>query len=179
MKTWIALLRGINVGGRNTLRMSALQETLRGLGSSRVRTYLQSGNAVFDAPEDDAVALAKRIEDSIETRQGFRPRTLILSGDAFDRVMLDNPFPEATADPTSLHVFFLAGPAVRFDAAAIASATVGNERYRLTERAFYLHAPSGIGTSKLARDVERLLGVPATARNWRTVVALSNLAREA
>ena len=179
MKTWIALLRGINVGGRNTLRMSALRETLQGLGASRVRTYLQSGNAVFDAPADDTAALAKRIEDSIETRQGFRPRTLIQSGDAFDRVMLDNPFPEATTDPTRLHVFFLARSAVGVDASEIASAAVGDERYQLTERALYLHAPGGIGTSKLAKDVERLLGVPATARNWRTVVALSNLARDA
>lgn len=176
MKTWIALLRGINVGGRNTLRMSALRETLESLGLARVRTYLQSGNAVFDMAEDDVVALATRIEDSIEADHGFRPQTLILSGTALERTMLDNPFPAATADPASLHVFFLALPAVGFDAAGLESAAAGDERYRLTDRAFYLHAPNGIGRSTLAKEAERLLGVAATARNWRTVVALSNLA---
>ncbi|NNG04989.1 MAG: DUF1697 domain-containing protein [Inquilinus sp.] len=178
MKTWIALLRGINVGGRNALPMPALVDRFEGLGLSRVRTHIQSGNAVFHGPDDEPAALATRIADAIETGHGFRPRVMLLTADELEGAVIGNPFPDAEAEPNKLHLFFLERPAGAADRAGLDAAATASERYVLAERVLYLHAPDGFGRSKLAERAERLLGVPVTARNWRTVHALADMARD-
>lgn len=179
MNRWIGLLRGINVGGANRLPMAELRDELERLGLASVRTYIQSGNVVFDSPDDDtAEAIAGRIETAIEGRNGFRPRVLVLSAMRFREAMEANPFPEGEAEPKTLHLFFLAGPPDEVDLPALRAAASPTERFRLEDRVFYLHAPDGIGRSKLAARAEALLGVPATARNWRTVTRVWDLAME-
>jgi uncharacterized protein (DUF1697 family) len=102
-----------------------------------------------------------------------------LSLDDLQKAIRENPFPEAVSEPKSLHFFFLEQPATMANSKALESAKAGTESYVLTDRVFYLHAPDGIGRSKLAATAERHLGVAATARNYRTVEKLMELALEA
>ncbi len=176
MPTWIALLRGINVGGNHPLPIRDLAGHLEAVGCNDVRTYIQSGNAVFTAPRKSGAARGKQIADRIEAHHGFRPSVLVLCADELKQIADENPFPEGQRDPKTLHVFFLTAPARSPDRAAIEALRSPTERYTLTERAFYLHAPDGIGRSKLASRAERLLATPTTARNWRTVQKLLDLA---
>lgn len=170
--TWIAFFRGVNVGGKNLLPMAKLKNDLTSLKLKRVHTYIQSGNAVFEAPRTSAPALSNRIARCIEQRHGFRPHVLVLSRADLQRAVQLNPFPDAVAQPTTLHFFFLAEPAANPNRRAMEAARSPTETYWLSDAVFYLHAPDGIGRSKLAAGVEKYLGVVATARNYRTVEAV-------
>jgi len=176
MTTWIGLLRGINVGGRNILPMADLRSDLESLKLTNVRTYIQSGNVVFDSAARSPTALAKIIGERIETRHGFRPHLLLMKHKDLLAAVESNPFPDAVHDPKSLHFLFLAQPAVDPNTKALEDARSRTESYKLTERVFYLHAPDGIGRSKLAANAEKHLGVVATGRNFRTVEKLSAMA---
>ncbi len=169
MTTWIALFRGINVGGNNILPMKALKALLIDLGCEQPESYIQSGNVVFSTQEDDALKLSTAISDRIEADLGFRPDVLLLTVDQLQAAIEANPYPQATDDPKSLHLSFLTAPAATADLGAMTALKSDSESFRLTESVFYLHAPDGIGRSKLAAKVEKLLGVAATGRNWRTV----------
>lgn len=173
---WILLLRGINVGGKNLLPMRELVEILESLGLEDVRTYVQSGNAVCRGQGEPAPELGEEISAAIEERKGFRPQALLLSRDRLGAAIRANPFPEAEAQPNRLHLFFLASAPESPDLDGLEAARAPTERFHLADDVFYLHAPDGIGRSKLAAKAERLLRVPATARNWRTVQKLREMA---
>jgi uncharacterized protein (DUF1697 family) len=176
MHTYIALLRGINVGGSNLLPMADLKSLLADLGLQNVRTYIQSGNAVFESDDADAALIADRIGAAIRERRGFEPAVLVLAAEGLAQVVAANPFPEAEADPKALHLYFLTAVPAQPDLAALEALKADGEEFALQGRVFYLFAPAGIGRCKLAEKVERLLGVPATARNWRTVTQIIALA---
>ncbi len=177
MTVWIALLRGINVGGSHKLPMADLREMLTGLGFGAARTYIQSGNCVFESDDGPAEALTETIESAIAARFGFRPRTMVLSKDDFDASIAANPYAAAgEADPKSVHFYFLSEPARNADLSALDTVRKANEAFTLTDRVFYLHAPDGIGRSKLAEKAEKCLGVAATARNFRSVTSIAELA---
>jgi uncharacterized protein (DUF1697 family) len=178
MKTYIALFRGINVGGNRSLPMKELVTLLEGVGAKEVRTYIQSGNAVFRSAEKNVSKLAKQLAAKIKERRGFEPDILILGSEAITRAMTKNPFPESEADPPSLHLAFLASTPKNPDLEKLEKLKKPSERFRLREDVFYLHAPEGIGRSKLAASAEKLLGVPMTDRNWRTVCKIRELADE-
>lgn len=175
MPTWIALFRGINVGGHNVLPMAELRSDLESLNLKNVRTYIQSGNVVFDSTAKSAASLAKRIARRTEEQHGFRPQLLLLSREDLLAAVESNPFPQAVANPKTLSFFFLAEPARDPDTKALDRAKTPSERYELTDGVFYLHAPDGLGRSKLAAGVERHLGVVTTARNYRTVEKLLSM----
>lgn len=177
MPTWIALLRGINVGGKNKLPMAELKATLEALGGTGVQTYIQSGNVVFQSSQRSAGRLQAAIGEAIEASHGFRPQVLALTADQLDAAIDGNPYPEAAAEPKTLHAYFLASKPKSPDTERLARLQTPTERCRLVDRVFYLHTPDGFGRSKLAAGVERLLGVEATARNWRTVLKLAEMAR--
>ena len=176
MKTYIALFRGINVGGKNVLPMKELVTILEDLGCRNARTYIQSGNAVF-ASEEAALWLAQGIGAAIRERCGFEPHVQLLELDDIERAIAENPFPDAEADPTSLHIGFLAFVPEAPDLTALEGLKRDSERYRLIDRRFYLHAPEGVGRSALAANAEKLLGVPMTDRNWRTVARIREMAQ--
>jgi uncharacterized protein (DUF1697 family) len=178
MSVYIALFRGINVGGKNALPMKELVSVLEDLGGRNVRTYIQSGNAVFVSPEKDTLRLSNKIRREIKKRRGFEPHVLLLEVADIERAIRKNPFPEAVTDPRVLHAGFLASVPEKPNLKALESLKSDRERYQLIDKVFYLHAPEGIGRSKLAAKVEKLLGVPMTDRNWRTVCALRELAQE-
>jgi uncharacterized protein (DUF1697 family) len=177
MKTWIALLRGINVGGHNILPMKELRALLETEGFVDVRTYIQSGNCVFGASESDAETLADLITERIEQNFGFRPAVLVLEKPDLDRAIADNPFAEHADDPKTIHLSFLKERPTSPDLEALRALQASSEHFELTQTVFYLHAPDGIGRSKLAAQVEKKLGVQTTARNLRTVLKLAELAK--
>jgi uncharacterized protein (DUF1697 family) len=176
MNMYIALFRGINVGGRNALPMKELVSILEDLGARNIKTYIQSGNAVFMHSEKNPATLANKISREIKKRREFEPHVLLLAGEDLEQAIEKNPFSEASNDPVTLHAGFLASEPKNPNLQAIESLKANNERYRLIDKVFYLHAPDGVGRSKLAAKVERLLGVPMTDRNWRTVCKIREMA---
>ncbi len=178
MNRWIALFRGINVGGKNILPMKTLATHLAELKLQNVRTYIQSGNVVFDSRIQNSSSLAKSIRSLIATRYGFAPTVFVLGLEELQLAIDENPFPQATSDAKSLHFFFLERSATNANVEALDAAKTATENYRLTDGVFYLHAPSGVGRSKLASTAEKHLGVATTARNYRTVEALLELASQ-
>jgi uncharacterized protein (DUF1697 family) len=178
MKTCIALFRGINVGGKNSLPMKELVAILEDLGAGRVRTYIQSGNAVFTSKEKDVSKLAHQIQLEIKKRRKFEPHVIVLELKDLKRAIQQNPFPEAAAEPQTLHAGFLAAAPRKPDLEKLESLRSTSEHFRLIGRVFYLHAPDGVGRSKLAAKAERLLGEPMTDRNWKTVMAVWKMAQE-
>jgi uncharacterized protein (DUF1697 family) len=177
MNTYIALFRGINVGSNRSLPMKELVAALEKMGAQKIRTYIQSGNAVFDSAEKDAAQLSLKLSAEILARRGFEPYVHILTVEAFKRAIAENPFPEAVADPNSLHLGFLASPPTCPELDKLASLKKESEQFRLTESVFYLYAPEGVGKSKLAASAEKRLGVQMTDRNWRTVCKVEDMTR--
>ena len=178
MKTYIAFFRAINVGGRNALPMKELVAILEELGSRNVKTYIQSGNAVFESKEKDASRLSKKIGVEIKQRRGFEPHVLLLELEDIEKAIKKNPFPEAETDPKALHVGFLTSTPENPNLKRLESLKSDSERFRLIDKAFYLHAPEGVGRSKLAANAEKLLGVSMTDRNWRTVCEIWEMAKQ-
>lgn len=174
----IAFLRGINVGGRNRLPMHALRTELERLGAREVRTYLQSGNVVFRPPDRPLDALGEDLACAIEAAHGFRPAVLLLDAVRLRRAVEANPYPEATGTPKALHLFFPLTPTDAPDLARLEALRSDSERIAWRDGALYLHAPDGIGRSKLAAGAERAIGTATTARNWATVQHVLALASE-
>ena len=178
MSTYIALFRGINVGGKNSLPMKELVALLEGLGARNVKTYIQSGNAIFQSTEKDTPHLSQEIGTEIMKRRSFDPCVLVLRLDEIEKAIAENPFPEAETDPSTLHLGFLACTPENPDLKKLESLKKESERFHLRGSVFYLHAPEGVGRSRLAASSEKLLGVPMTNRNWRTVCKIREMATE-
>jgi uncharacterized protein (DUF1697 family) len=177
MTIWIALLRGINVGGNHLLPMKRLVALMEMMGCADVRTYIQSGNVVFRHKAKSAAKLEQAITDAIHMEFGFAPRVLVIDAAELDAAAKANPYPQANEEPKNLHLYFLESSPTKPDIAAMKAISVAAEQFVLRDKVFYLYAPEGIGKSKLAERVERLLGVAATARNWRTVTTLVEMSR--
>jgi uncharacterized protein (DUF1697 family) len=176
MTTLIALLRGINVGGNNKLPMKELSALLTEMGLRDVQTYIQSGNVVFRCDLKDKATLAAKITAAIKAQHGFAPHILLLEAAELKKAMAGNPYPEAESEPKSLHLFFLDEVPQQPDLKALEAIKASSERFKLAGKVFYLHAPDGVGNSKLAARAEKLLGVAASARNWNTVCKLAEMA---
>lgn len=148
--------------------MEELRELLAKLGCEDVATYIQSGNAVFRY-KGNAAELSDSIATAVDSCFGFRPSVMVLTAGEFDAVAEANPFAADASESKFLHVWFVRKPATSANTARMGELESGGEKFLLTDSAVYLYAPDGIGRSKLAGGMEKCLGVPATARNWRTV----------
>jgi uncharacterized protein (DUF1697 family) len=177
LKTYIALFRGINVGGHNKLPMRELVLVLEELGLQNARTYIQSGNVVFSYEEEKVEALETKIAAAVARSHGFSPQVLILDAVDLEGAVAVNPYPEAENEPKTLHLFFLKAEPTDADMQKLLAKKTHGEDITLKEKVLYLFAPDGIGRSKVAAAVEKTLGVAATGRNWRTVTALSAMAK--
>jgi uncharacterized protein (DUF1697 family) len=177
VKVYIALLRGINVGGNHMLPMKDLKRLFEQNGCADVQTYIQSGNVIFRSAVSDVGRLAKQVASAVSKGRGFEPRVFVLRRSELERAAANNPFPEADGNPKSLHLFFLADLAKKADLNSMEALKSRTERFVLKGKTLYLLTPDGLGTSKLAARAERLLGVDATARNWRTVTTLLEMAK--
>ena len=178
MNTCIALVRGINVGGKNSLPMKELIAVMEHVGTGKVSTYIQSGNAVFQSASGPPAGLSGQIAAEIKQRFGFEPHVQILELDSFENAIANNPYPDAVSEPGRLHLFFLSARPAAPDLNKLNRLKGPDERFHLDEQVFYLDAPAGIGRSKLASGVEKILGVPVTARNWKSVCCIRDLARD-
>lgn len=177
MPTYIALFRGINVGGNNPLPMPALVGILEHLGCKDIKTYIQSGNAVFRTAKTPAKKIAAEISARIFKDHGFKPKVLLLSVSEFEAAIANNPF--STADGKALHFMFLESKPNKPDLAGLMAVKAKSEQFKLNKNVFYLYAPEGIGRSKLAAKVEPAMNEPVTGRNWNTVNKLLALAKQA
>jgi uncharacterized protein (DUF1697 family) len=183
--THVALLRGINVGGRNKVAMADLRDVMTSLGHADVATYIQSGNVVFTAEETDTALMAARIEAAIADGLAVAPRVIVLSRAELAQVARDNPY-AAETNPKAVHVVFSGeepGSDV-IDAVAAAQQQAAlkgsHDEARFVGRALFLHTPDGFGRSVLAELLARARGplsarATGTARNWATVTKLLTL----
>ncbi len=173
VNTYIALLRGINVGGKNILPMKELVVLLEGMSYENVQTYIQSGNVVFQSKKKVGSKDAAEISTRVLEKKGFKPRVLILSEAALQSAVENNPFP--TSNGKALHFFFLESAPRQPKIEQLVSMKANSEEFELCGQVFYLYTPDGMGRSKLAANVEKKLGVPLTARNWNTVSKLVSM----
>jgi uncharacterized protein (DUF1697 family) len=177
MTVYIALLRGVNVGGHGRVSMKDLASWVADAGATDVKTYLQSGNVVFKADIDSMADFADVMEKRITAALGFDIAVMLRSRSEMEKVASRNPFLEQTTDPKALHVNFLSSqpdPAV----VAALKAPPGPDQFRAREREIYLYCPNGVGRTKLNDAFFKKLRVVYTSRNWNTVTHLVALARE-
>jgi uncharacterized protein (DUF1697 family) len=180
MSAYVSMLRGINVGGKTQIRMDSLRGIYEESGFSKVRTYVQSGNVVFESSEQDQVGLEKRIEAHIEQTCGFSIPVFMRQAEELQEILTCNPFlNDRNEDPSKLHVTFLQQtPLETAWSKLVAPSGIVDEFWR-GERAVYLFCPNGYGKTKLTTlFFERKLGVSVTTRNWNTVKALYKMVME-
>ncbi len=170
MTTYVALLRGINVGGKNKVSMADLRAVCLGLGYDNVETYIQSGNVVFDASGSEAEIVAAMKAGLLSTFE-LTLSVVVRSAAELVEIVEGNPFPSET-DGTKLHVTCFAEPIAATIVAKLDPAIAPPDTFVLDGRDMYLHLPGGMGTSKLAVHIGQKLGKLGTSRNWNTVLKL-------
>lgn len=178
-KVFVALFSGINVGGNRIVKMAELRSFFGELGFADVATYVQSGNAVFRARKGDAASLTKQLESAFEKKWGFHSRIMVRDLDWFERLVAENPYPDVAGNPTKLHAYALEREPTKEEIARLAEKCTGPESFEIKGDVLYLHAPDGLGKSVFANLIARTLKVPGTARNWRTVLTLLEMAGQA
>jgi uncharacterized protein (DUF1697 family) len=178
--TYAALLRGINVGGNKKLPMADLRALLEDLGHGDVRTYLQSGQAVFTSDHGDEESLAAGLTAAIEKRFGFAVDVLVRDH-AYLRAVADAcPFPADELEAKQLHATYFSGPVDEERFAGVDRAAHLPQDFRLGDRVLYLYTPDGLGRSTLAEQLAKprvTKGLIATTRNWNTVRKLVEMTR--
>jgi uncharacterized protein (DUF1697 family) len=177
MNTFIALYRGINVGGHHPVKMDSLRALHAGLGHEAAESYIQSGNLVFRA-NDTTVGITRAVSAAFATEFGFAATLLVRTAAEWSMFVAENPYAKAAAaDPTKVHAAICDGVPNKKSLAALLEKTGGPEAFAVNKGILYLHAPDGVGRSKFAAGLERACGVPATLRNWRTMEALQEMAK--
>ena len=174
--THLALLRGINLAGKNRLLMRDLTTMFKQAGCEDVRTYIQSGNVLFEANPALAEGFADSVAKQIEARFGFRAPMTLRSAEEIRAVIDDNPFVKEGAEEKSLHVVFLRDAPNAQQASQLDPDRSRPDRFAVRGRQIYLHMPNGMGRTKLTNDYfDRGLRTVSTVRNWNTVRKLSEL----
>jgi uncharacterized protein (DUF1697 family) len=178
MTVYVAMLRGVNVGG-NSLKMDWLRQACENLGWQNVRTYVQSGNIVFSS-RASAVKLAQMLKATIDAQTRLPVTVVLRSAADMERIVADNPFlKQKGIDATKLHVTFLGNAPVKPAFERLDALAGTRDQYRLNGSELYLHCPINYGETRLSNGaIEKVLGVGATTRNWKTVMALQAMAAE-
>ena len=172
--TYVALLRGINVGGKNKLPMATLAKIFSDEKCVEVSTFIQSGNVIFDAPKKDAATIGARVTRRIAGELGLDVPVVIRAAGELATVPARNPF--AGADENELHVMFLADAPPPSRARALDPARSPGDSFALVGRDLYLRLPNGVGRTKLSNAYfDKALDTVSTGRNWRTVLKLIEL----
>jgi uncharacterized protein (DUF1697 family) len=176
-QSYIGLIRGINVGGNNLLKMDALRALCETAGLKGAKTYLQSGNVVFRSKLDRA-KLVDRIEEGIRKNTGFEAKVILRTADEIRDVIAANPFTTGPQrNPKALLVAFLGGSISKDAKALLSKLKIDSEELHFGDQELYLYLPEGIAGSKLSNALtEKKIGVNVTARNWNTVMALLEMA---
>jgi uncharacterized protein (DUF1697 family) len=170
---YVALLRGVNMGGKNKLPMKELAKIFANAGCGGVKTYIQSGNVVFTALASVCDGLAERVSQQIEKKIGHKPPVLLRSQEQMTEVVRNNPYLRPGVDFKSLCVVFLANKPKAQDVAKLDPNRSPGDEYTLRRQEIYLYLPNGVADSKLTNAYfDSKLGTVSTARNWRTTVTL-------
>lgn len=178
MKTYISILRGINVSGQKLIKMDKLKQEFISLGFKDVRTYIQSGNIIFNADPVNENNLEKAIGEKIMEAFGFEVPVLVKDVEEIRSVLLNNPFAEEK-DKAFLHVTFLSAVPSGENIDMLESQSFAPDIFVIKENAVYLFCPNGYGKTKLSNNFfENKLKVKATTRNWSTLNELYSLAKE-
>jgi uncharacterized protein (DUF1697 family) len=172
MGVFIALYRGINVGGNNSVKMEALRAMHDRLGHKDVKSYIQSGNIVLRAsgtPE----SIARNAAAEFVKEFGFAAKIVVVDAKRWGTMVQANPFAKMAAENhKAVHVGICQGAPSASGLQALFAKTGGTEKFEIGKGVVYLHLPNGVGTSKFAAGVEKACGVAITVRNWRTVEAI-------
>jgi len=174
MPAIISMLRGVNVGGHNKIKMDALRALYESLKLQSPQTYVQSGNVIFLSPEKNLLRLSQRIQDGIHRKFGFRPEVVLRTSSEFRNVIAKNPFANRRGlDPSKLLVTFLAsdpGPQAR---TAILEIDTRGEELHVHGNELYIYFPNGIGKTKLSWPlIDKTLKTSGTGRNWNSVTKM-------
>lgn len=173
---YVALLRGINVGRAKRVAMADLRALMADLGYAGVRTLLNSGNVIFDAPAADTAEVSVRIEEALDSRFHVSARVIVLTAAELAAVVDENPLLGMASDPSRLMVAFGSGPVDPRPMEPLLEQDWSPEALALGARATYLWCPAGVIESRLAQAAARVLGDTVTTRNWATVTKLHALA---
>ena len=178
MAVIISMLRGVNVGGHNKIKMDALRALYESMKLREAQTYVQSGNVIFRTDERDIARLAKRIENGIERKLGFRPDVILRTATEMREVIARNPFAKRRGiEPSKLLVTFLGSDPGAEAREKILQIKCDPEELRIEGRELYIYFPNGIGRSKLSwAGLEKTLKTPGTARNWNSVTKMLEMA---
>jgi len=175
----ISMLRGVNLGPHNRIKMDALRALYKSLGLEEPRTYVQSGNVIFRTNEKDLVKLASKIQKAIEKMFGCCPAVVLRTRGELKKVIAANPFAGRELPSGKILVTFLAGDPAQEAKSALAAFDKYPEEVHLKGRELYTYFPNGAGQSKLPwSQVEKHLGITGTARNWNSVTQLLAIAEE-
>jgi len=180
MPVMISLLRGVNVGGHNMIKMEALRTLYESLGMKDVQTYVQSGNVVFRTSENDTARLTKKIQNGIEKTFSCKPEIILRSTKELEDAITSNPFSKRRdIEPAKLLVLFLAADPSKQSCEKLLAIKADPEELKLNGREVYIYFPNGMGKTKLPwTTIEKVLGTPGTGRNWNSVTKLLEMARK-
>ena len=178
MPVVVSLLRGVNIGGHNKIKMDALRALYESLELRDPQTYIQSGNVIFRTEELNLVPLAARIKNEIERSFGFRPEVILRTASELKDVIARNPFAsQPGVDPNKLVVIFLSGVPDAEARKAVLGIKVDPEELRIAARELYVYFPNGQARTKFpVALLEKTLRTPCTGRNWNTVTKLLEIA---
>ncbi|MBL4934340.1 DUF1697 domain-containing protein [Clostridium sp. YIM B02515] len=183
MITYIALLRGINVGGKNIIKMAELKKVFESLGLFNVKTYIQSGNVLFKSDESEE-ALRDKIEHEIEAVFGISLSVVIRTAAEINQIIRNCPFSEAQikeaealSQVESLYVLLLLHTPLEEKVPILEAYKSENDEYKIIGRDVFLLFKNSVRNSKLAANLHRL-EVPSTMRNWKTINKLADLAKD-
>lgn len=173
---YVALLRGINVGGGNMMKMDDLKAVFAGLGFENVISYINSGNLAFDTKKTAEAKLVDKIEDAIEAKFGKRVDVMVREQSDIERILKNNPFDGQYESHKHMHVLFLREPMPKEKEELLRSSALPGEKYDIRDREIYNLLPNGVAGSLLTKGFfEKKPRVSYTGRNWRTVEKLSTL----
>ncbi len=177
MPVYVALLRGINLGGHKKIKMDELRASLAALGFAEVKTYIQSGNVVFKAAKISDQALSKKIEATILSKFGHSVSVMIRTAEEIKQVIANNPFlKQSDFDQTKLHVMFLREPPAASAVQQLEALVLKPDQFRSLGKELYFYLPNGVAESAvMKKPIDRVLAIPTTMRNWRTVNTIQQM----
>jgi uncharacterized protein (DUF1697 family) len=180
LTVYVAMLRGINVGRQKSIRMEDLRTSFEELGYHNPRTYVQSGNIIFNTPASTEEELSRKIRKKILKDYGFQVAVIIRGSAEMAEIVRANPFLKNRGiDPSKLHVTFLSDLPAKPSLSRIDQLNGPPDQFQILRQEVYLHCPNGYGRTKLTNNaIEKALSVQATTRNWNTVSTLEKMASE-
>ena len=171
---YAAFLRGINVGGKNKIKMETLREVCNSLQFTNVKTYINSGNVIFETAKIDDVKLAAKIEAAIEKEFALKIKVIVRTIDEIEKIIAANPFDGQFENDKDLHVFFLDEEMPEDKRELLLSNNNENEMYFVRNREIFCLLKVSVLDSLMGKDyIGKKLKVSATARNWRTVMKIA------